>query len=362
MDELQEKTRELFEKTKAGSILFRNFEYSADPNFSYFSGLNAENFSNAFIILNKNKKPLLVASHFEEKNANLKFNRLRGVRGFEREKQLLGILKKQLQGKRIGLNLSIYPANSLKKTKKAFKAKFFFDISGQLAELRATKTQSEIKKIKNAVRISEECLQRFPGIIKKAHTEKEAAIEINHCLFRNGAHTLAFPTIVASGKNAAVIHHAPSGKKIKKGELVLVDFGAKANCYCSDLTRMFCVGKPSEKQSQLFGTLLEAKNIAEKTIKPKASGFAVFNEADSFLKKKGFRLQHGLGHGLGVETHDFPDGFRPKSKTILASNMVLTIEPGIYGKFGGIRLEDDIAITDNGFRFLSKPQKELIKI
>ena len=342
--------------------MIRVFEGIFDPNFSYFSGLNAELFPGSFLILNKKKKPLLVTSSLERDNAMVRSRRLRGIRGFEREKQLLEILGENLHGKRIGLNFSLYPVNSLKRLKKNFGAKKFVDVSAALGKTRETKTKEEIKKIKNAVRISEECLLHFPDILKKALNEKEAELEINHSLFRNGAEALAFPTIVASGKSAATIHHAPSNKKIKKGELVLVDFGAKANSYCSDLTRMFCRGTPNERQQKLFETVAETKKAAESLIKPKTKGFEVFNAAEEFLKEKGFVLQHGLGHGLGAETHDFPDGFRKKSKTILAPRMVLTMEPGIYGSFGGIRLEDDLVVTENGFKFLSKPQKELIRI
>ncbi len=362
MHEMQQKINELFEKTKNNTIMLRNFNNANDPNFEYFSGLLAELYPNAFLLLHAGQKPLLVASHFEAKNAKLKFSCLKGVKGFEREKQLVKILKQQMREKKIGLNLSIYPVNSLKRLKKTFNHKKFFDISVRLEKLRATKTSGEIKKIKNSVSISEEAQEQFPKILRQGKTEKAAALEINQLLFKSGAEALAFPTIVASGKNAATIHHEPSNKKIKEGELVLVDFGARANCYCADLTRMFCSGKPTEKQQTLFETLLEAKKIAESAIKPETKGSEIFEKAAGFLTKKGFRLQHGLGHGLGIETHDFPDGFRPKSKTVLAPKMVLTIEPGIYGKFGGIRLEDDIAITNEGFRFLSKPQKELIRI
>jgi Xaa-Pro aminopeptidase len=355
---LQEKIAELFESTKAKTIMLRNFS-SEDPNFSYFSGLLGKNFPGAFLILKENKKPLLLASRFEEKNAN---NRMLRVHGFDKEKKLLEILKKELSGKKIGLNFSIYPVNSLKRLKKAFKTKKFFDVSKELEKAREEKTKKEIKLIKNSVSISEECLEDFPDILKKAKSEKEAALEINYCLQKNGAEELAFPTIVASGTTAASIHHAPTNKKIKKGDLVLVDFGARANCYCSDLTRMFCVGAPTEKQKELFEIVLQAKEKTQTLIKPGTVGKKVFLEVEEFLKQKGFALQHSIGHGLGIETHDFPAGFTPHSEAKLKEKMVFTVEPGIYDRFGGIRLEDDIVITSNGFKFLSKPQKEITKI
>lgn len=356
---MQEKINELFSRLNAKTVIIRNFQNSADPNFGYFSQLDAELFPGDFLVLHKNRKPALIASFFEAENAK---NPAISVKAFDSRAELQKILKKELVGKKIGLNLETYPVNYLKRLKKLFKQKKFFDASKQLQEIRETKTKEEIKKIKNAVRISGESLERFPELIKKFKTEKAIAGEMDKLMIKNGADSVSFPTIVASGANSAIIHHAPSNKKIKKGELVLVDFGARKNFYCSDLTRMFCIGKPSEKQEELFNTVLEAKKTAEQLIKPEARAATIFEKTTAFLQQKGFETQHALGHGLGIETHDFPDGFRKKSKTILAPKMVLTIEPGIYGKFGGIRLEDDIVITRNGLRFLSRPQKELIRI
>lgn len=359
MQETQKKINELFSGKKTKTIIVRNFFNSFDTNFNYFSQLNPELFPGDFIALHPGKKPVLIASRFEAKNAKVPGLK---IKSFEKEGQLLQILKKEMIGKKIGLNLSVYPVNSFKRLKKLFREKKFIDISPSLVRVRATKTRKEIKLIRNAVNISEESLGLFPEIIKKFKTEKAIAGQIDAAMKKNGADGVSFPTIVAGGANAAVIHHEPSKKKIKKGELVLIDFGAKANNYCSDLTRMFCLGTPSEKQENLFETVLGAKKFAEGMLKPKTRAKKIFEATEKFLNQKGFALEHGLGHGLGLETHDYPSGFTTKSKTILQENMVLTVEPGIYGKFGGIRLEDDILITKGGFKFLSKPQKELIRI
>ena len=144
---------------------------------------------------------------------------------------------------------------------------------------------------------------------------------------------------------------------------MLIDFGAKYHNYCSDLTRTFFVGRAGEKEKELYSKVFEAQKMAEEKITEGAKASEIFNEINSFLKREcGQELQHGLGHGLGLEVHDFPGGFTSVSKDILKENMVLTVEPGIYKKFGGIRIEDDILVLKKGCKKLSNASSELIEL
>ena len=224
--------------------------------------------------------------------------------------------------------------------------------------MRSIKAGEEIASISKACKTAQKASNSIPAIFRKGMTEKQLALEIEILLREKGENVLPFPPIVASGKNAGFPHHVPGKQKIRKG-LLLLDFGAYYKNYCSDISRVFCIGKPSKKQKQLYASVFAAKQFGQALCKPKASFSQVFEQVSKFLKKEtGFRLVHGLGHGLGVEAHDFPAGFLQGNREKLKPGMVLTIEPGIYGRFGGIRIEDNVVVTAKGCRPLTKAPAE----
>ncbi|MBN1941133.1 MAG: M24 family metallopeptidase, partial [Candidatus Diapherotrites archaeon] len=234
--------------------------------------------------------------------------------------------------------------------------------SKALAKARETKTREEISKIQKAVKISEKAINSLPRYFRRGMTEKQLALKLESILRAQGDNELAFPSIVASAKNSAIPHHVTSNTKIRNG-LLLIDFGAKYKNYCADLTRVFCVGRATKQQKELYEKVYSAKEFAQELCKPNAKCEEIFSETSKLLKRTTRKpLMHGLGHGLGLQVHDFPSGFLEKSKDVLRESMVLTVEPGIYGKFGGIRIEDDALITRNGAKLLSRAPRKMIEL
>ncbi len=358
---MKNKIKELFSEIKAETIIIRNYSNFSDPNFFYFTQLYREKYENNFLLLRKNKKALIICSALE--GAGIPFSKNYLVRIAKSRKEFEKILKKEVKGKIIGLNLDLTPVNSLKKLKKLFKRKKFIDVSLVLQKTRAVKTEKEIKKIRQACEITEKTFSKIKKLFKVGMTELELATALEFQAKKFGAEDLAFPLIVASGKNSAVPHHNTSDKKIRKNELILIDFGIKYKGYCSDLTRIFFTGKTPVKLDKLYSQVLEAKTLAEKELGQGKDYAKAFEKADYFLQKNlKQKLMHDIGHGLGLEVHDFPKKNFGK-KMPLKAGMVLTIEPGYYNKkIGGIRIEDDYLITKKGFRKLSNAPKKIAEI
>ncbi|PIN98119.1 MAG: hypothetical protein COT90_05725 [Candidatus Diapherotrites archaeon CG10_big_fil_rev_8_21_14_0_10_31_34] len=358
---MKNKIKQLFLKTKVQSIIIRNYSNYSDPNFYYFTGLSREKYENNFLILRKGIKPLIITSALEGAGIPQSKNYL--VKTAKNSKQFISILKKEAKGKLIGLNLDAMPVNSLKKLNKVLKGKKFVDASKEINEIRSTKTKEEINRIKKACEITEKTFSKIKSFFRVGMTELELASELEFQAKKFGAEELAFPLIVASGTNSSVPHHNTSNKKIKKTELILIDFGVKFKGYCSDLTRMFFSGKTPKKFSELYEKVAEAKKLAENELGEKKDYSLAFKSADEFIQKElGQKLMHDIGHGLGLETHDFPKK-NFGEKNLLEENTVLTIEPGYYKKgFGGIRIEDDYLITKKGFKKLSNAPKKITEI
>ncbi|MCS7106061.1 MAG: M24 family metallopeptidase [Candidatus Aenigmarchaeota archaeon] len=242
------------------------------------------------------------------------------------------------------------------------------------------KSKNEIKLIKKACKISNSCLKIIEYSLKEKITEKELRKRIEKYIRKQGA-TLSFRTIVACGKRAAKIHPKPRATdKIIKG-LGYVDFGACYKGYKSDITVPFIKGKISKKERKIVRATLHAYKIAIKSIKIGMPCYKLHEKVDSFLRKKGFRLYHSLGHGIGKKIHELPTigkpNFRKKmskkkleklkrkwekiKKIKFQPGMVFTIEPGIYLKgFAGFRIENDVLLTENGIKVLTK--SKLIEI
>jgi Xaa-Pro aminopeptidase len=228
-------------------------------------------------------------------------------------------------------------------------------------EVRAVKSKKELANIISAQRISEKVLQYTVAKLKTGISEVQVANLIKKSFVKYGAPVLSFPPIVAFGKNTANIHHEPSKSKLKKGDIIMFDFGTTINHYCSDMTRTYFWGAPNTKQRKMYLAVLEAQNRAIKKLQQgekKAKTVDVL--ARSFLAKK-FKnnFQHGLGHGIGTVIHEWPN-FKPNSEDILPIGCVMTVEPGIYlTGFGGVRIEDMLVITSKGAKNLTNVPKDI---
>ena len=232
-----------------------------------------------------------------------------------------------------------------------------------LHEVRAPKSKKELANIIRAQRIAEKVLKDTLAILKNGISEIEVQNFIKKSFVKYGAPVLSFSPIVAFGKNSANIHHEPQKNKqtkLKKGDIIMFDFGTTMNHYCSDMTRTFFWGKPSKRGEKIYKDVLRAMELAMAKIAAGEKRAKIIDaSARKFLAKKhNSNFKHGLGHGVGTVIHEWPN-FKPKSPDILPVGTVMTIEPGLYIKgFGGVRIEDMVLITRNSYKNLTKMPKD----
>lgn len=231
-------------------------------------------------------------------------------------------------------------------------------IGNLLTLLRLTKSSHEINLIKQATKLIDQAFEHVHHLLKPGIKEKEIEIELDFFLKRLNA-KFSFDPIVVSGTNSAKPHGKATQKAIEEGDFVTIDAGAKYGGYCSDLTRTFMIGLVSKEKQNLYNAVLEAQLAALDFMKPGVLGKEVDAVAREVLKKHDLDqyFGHGLGHSLGVDTHD---GYRlnPTSETILEENQVWTVEPGAYiPGFGGVRIEDDVVMTSTGIEILTQYPK-----
>ena len=226
-------------------------------------------------------------------------------------------------------------------------------VANLIEYIRRAKDDNEIKAIKRAARVAAQALTAALRYMKPGVTEIALAGRIELEIRRLGAGR-SFETIVAFGANASSPHHSSSKRKLKKNDTVLIDFGAKVNGYCCDLTRCFTVGRINKRYAKAYQAVEQAQKAAIEKIKAGVDVREVDEAARKVIRRYGFKPHgHGTGHGLGLEVHELPI-VGPKSTGRLQAGDVITIEPGIYipGKLG-VRIEDDILVTETGCRILS---------
>ena len=195
--------------------------------------------------------------------------------------------------------------------------------------------------------------------IREGEKEKEIADRIKNLLQKFGSRP-AFRIIVASGKRSAKPHGFATAKRIRRGELVVIDFGAVYNGYCSDITRTFVVGKPTKRQGKVYRIVKEAQKRAIKAIRAGRACFEIDQEARKYIEKRGFGKYfiHSTGHRIGKKVHEAPK-ISKSNRNRLRKGMVITIEPGIYiNGWGGMRIEDMVLVTKKGYRILTRSYKE----
>ncbi|MBN2543994.1 aminopeptidase P family protein [bacterium] len=230
-----------------------------------------------------------------------------------------------------------------------------------IEELRFVKDTGEIKKINQASRIAEQALIDTIPFIKPGVTELEVAAELEYRMKKGGGEYPAFNTIVASGPNSALPHARASSKKLKKGELLVIDYGTVYDGYHCDITRTFVLGKANKWQREIYNITLEAQLKAIKAAKAGIKSPDLDAAARDYINGKGYgdKFGHSLGHGIGLVVHDGPR-VSSMGKNEMEENMVVTIEPGIYleGK-GGVRIEDDVVIKKSSCQVITRLPKTL---
>ncbi|WP_342598374.1 aminopeptidase P family protein [Psychrobacillus sp. FSL H8-0483] len=235
-------------------------------------------------------------------------------------------------------------------------------LSGLVEKIRLIKTEEEISIIKAACRIADEAYEHIVTYIKPGMTELQVSNELEFFMRKRGATSSSFDTIVASGIRSALPHGVATDKVIEEGDFVTLDFGAVYNGYISDTTRTVAVGEPTELLKEIYQVVLDAQLLALEKVKPGMTGKEADAIARDYIASKGYgeAFGHSLGHGIGLEVHEGP-GLSFRSDVVLEPGMVITIEPGIYlPNIGGVRIEDDALVTENGLEKLTHSTKELL--
>jgi Xaa-Pro dipeptidase len=222
--------------------------------------------------------------------------------------------------------------------------------NGFIRELRKVKDQEEIEVMRKAAELTSEGMRVAHEAVAAGVREYEVAAEIEYAMRKLGSSVTAFETIVASGACSAYPHGGCSDKKIREGDLVVVDVGATYRFYRSDMTRTLVAGKPSEKQKKLYQIVKTAQEKAFEALKPNVKAKDVDAAARKIIADAGYGefFVHNLGHGVGLEVHE-PPTLSPESKDTLTAGNVVTVEPGVYlVGYGGIRIEDIVLVQKNG--------------
>lgn len=230
-----------------------------------------------------------------------------------------------------------------------------------LAQMRACKDHAELAATREAVSIAEQALAWLLPQVQLGMSELQLATLLEDRLFALGAEALAFPTILLSGARSALPHGKPSDRILQHGDWLLIDFGAQVRGYRSDITRTYVLGEASAAQRDFYQTVLNAQQSALAAAGPKVSGDAVNAAANQVLSASPYAayVGEGIGHGTGLVLHEYPL-MRDGCEALLKPGMIVTIEPGLYQPgFGGVRIEDDILITDTGIEILTKSSKDL---
>jgi len=351
-------------EVKPDAILIKNAaEPYIDDNFFYVTGLEHGLFEGAVALLFPDGKIELIVSELESETAKNADAQLHIYRNKEDADDLLKDALSSVQT--IGINSDGILHRTFCKLKENLPGVEFRDVSDAFAKARLVKDEIEIVRIKEACKIADHVMKKIPDLVHDGIYEYELAAEINYLMQKKGADKPAFDTISSFGKNTAEPHYTHGDVTLKKGDLVLCDFGACLRKYNSDTTRTFVFGTANEQQKAIYETVLKAQQIGFDTAKAGVTAHEVHDAVNAYIDSTQFngRFIHSTGHSLGIAVHDGGVGFSPECNVELQENMVLTVEPGVYiPGFGGVRIEDDVIIKKDGIELLTTSSRTFIEI
>lgn len=362
MNEYLSRRKALWQKVREQGLdafLLVNVEGSEQPNLRYLTG-----FTGTFGVLILSEEDLFLTdpryTEQAQKQVDVKVEEVRGrwiPQVIERLRSL-GL-------KRVGIGSTRTTLHLFEELKKAGEGLEFVPLGAPVEELRRVKTEAEVRKIKEAVELTEAGLQWILGKIRPGMREREVALELEFWYRKEGADDVAFDLIVAAGPQSAMPHHRAGDHPLEEGNVVLFDIGARVDGYCADITRVVALGQPKKEVQEVYKLVLKANIAGIEAIKPGVAGKDVDAKARQVLEEAGLGelFGHGLGHGVGMEVHEGPR-LSATSDDILVRGNVVTVEPGVYfpGKFG-VRIEDLVVVTENGAQVLSRfPKDELLVV
>jgi Xaa-Pro dipeptidase len=360
---MQRTKKILNEHEDLDAIVFLNgTEPCVDMGFFYVTELKEGLFEGSMAIVNPDGSLEVITSLLEAESAKKGNFEITIFKSRAEKKEIL--TEKLSKFKKIGINSEGLVHKNYLDLKGFAPSLEMVDVSKSVAKARMVKDEKEIETLKKACTIVSEVAKNICEFIKEGVVEYEVAAELSYMMQKKGAVGPSFDTISSFGPNTAEPHYTAGDAVLKKGEFVLMDFGAKYKRYCSDITRTFACGEASEKQKDIYNTVLKAQKIALDMIKPGVNGVDVHKAVSDYIegtKYKGL-FTHSTGHSIGLSVHD-NIGLTKEVDVILEENMILTVEPGIYlPGYGGVRIEDDVRVTSDGLELLTFGTKELIEL
>ena len=349
--------RKLVENSGAEAVLI------TDPvNMRYYSGFAG---GEGAVYLSKNRQVLITDSRYTEAAAKeSSFEVIEEGLSHKRTEILAECLEKDGAASLAYEDQSMTCSDFFRLQEALPQVKEWVRLKSTADDLRRIKTPEEIKNIAAAAAIADKAFSEMMKILKVGMTEKEAAAQLEFLMKKFGADGTSFDTIFASGIHSSMPHAVPTDKKIEEGDFVTMDFGCKVNGYCSDMTRTVVMGKATDKQKEVYNTVLEANERAMAQVKAGVVGKDIDAIARDYIKEAGYGeyFGHGLGHSVGLYIHENPR-FSPSEDSVIEANVTETVEPGIYiPGWGGVRIEDLIVVKEDGYELLSHSPKQLIEL
>jgi Xaa-Pro aminopeptidase len=278
--------------------------------------------------------------------------------------KLASVLQKD-EAKRIGFEAATMTVSTRDALAEELEGVELVATTGRVEDLRRTKDDEELERLRRAVEISDEVFGLVLEELAPGRTERDVALWLEVEMRLRGAEAVSFEPIVGSGPLSAHIHHSPSERSFEKGDFVLLDFGCKFEGYCSDMTRTVVLGPASDEQHEIYRLVLEAQRIGTDAVAPERRGSDVDAKARAVIEAGGHgkEFAHGLGHGVGLDVHEAPR-LHKISKDVLRPRDIVTVEPGVYlSGLGGVRIEDCVLVTEGGRETLtSAPKDELLEV
>lgn len=362
-------SKRLFYGHSRGSCLLTNL-----INIEYLTGFKS---SNAVLLQTTTRDYLFTDGRYLEKAqkiASLGRGRIGKFTVINMGKNFQETLKNLLKKHRIKTlefeagNLTVKQFETFKKWTRGVKGMKWKPGAAEVWAKRACKEMSEVQALKKSQEINEQLFYSALKELRPGITELDLAQFIKQTCYNHGADDISFEPIIAFGNHSSMPHHQNTDRRLKKGDLVLIDMGVKYRGYCSDMTRMAFTASPTPKQAQIYELVLKAQEAGIQAMKSGVSGKTPDTVARKIFKnakdlkdpnKWEDKFTHSLGHGIGLEVHE-PPTLSQRSRDKLKAGMVVTSEPGLYlpGEFG-VRIEDMILITKSGSQNLTRAPKAL---
>lgn len=355
MERIQNIERKLQEQHLDGLFMTR------DTNIRYMTGFTG---SESFAVISPNGRAFITDSRYTEwaEKECVDFEIVKYRSPYPNLPETLKILAERYGIKRLGFEKGYVTVDMYEDLRNSMEGIEFVGTSGLVESLRRIKDEQEIQWIKTAAHFADEAFTEILNYVKIGVTEKDIERELQYITKQQRADDIAFPSIVASGKNSSMPHAIPSDRLIEDGDFITFDMGAMYKGYRSDMTRTIIVGHASERQKQVYDIVQSALDRATKTIKSGVAGKILHISATDVIEKSGSAgvFGHGIGHGIGLDIHEDPI-MNAACEYILETGNVITVEPGIYiPDWGGVRIEDSVVVTDEGCEIITLSSKKLI--